>query len=117
MILTKQCEIYSVNFNPSIGKEIQKLRPAVIIDNDMFAKIQMRMVVPITTWQDRFAEYPWMIKINPNDENGLKNISAFNIQQTRYVTTQRFKNKIGEIDKSVLADLHRILYTLLKPNF
>jgi mRNA interferase MazF len=53
----KRCEVWWVNFDPSIGGEIKKKRPAVIISNDASNKFLHRVqVVPLTGKTDRL--YP-----------------------------------------------------------
>lgn len=53
----KRSEVWWVNFDPSIGGEIQKKRPAVIISNDSSNKFLNRVqVVPLTSKTDRL--YP-----------------------------------------------------------
>jgi mRNA interferase MazF len=55
--MMKRCEVWWVNFDPSVGGEIKKKRPAVIISNDSSNKFLNRVqVVPLTSKTDRL--YP-----------------------------------------------------------
>jgi mRNA interferase MazF len=56
-------EIWLINFDPSVGAEIQKLRPAVVVSDDAIGKLPLRIVVPITDWQPNFANYPWFVPL------------------------------------------------------
>lgn len=117
MILTKQGEIWLVNFYPSVGNEIQKLRPAVVIDDDnLVAKSQaMRFIIPITSWQDRFANHKGFIEIESNQDNGLSNTSAFSIRQAKYASLTRFHRKIGFVERDLIIKLHERFIYFLNP--
>lgn len=46
-------EIWIVDFNPTVGSEIQKQRTAVVVSLDTIGKLPLRIVVPITGWDAR----------------------------------------------------------------
>ena len=45
-----QGEIWMVNFEPSAGSEIQKLGPAIVVNDDRIGRFGIKIVVPITQW-------------------------------------------------------------------
>ncbi len=54
MINPRRGEIWLVDLNPTRGQEIQKTRPVVIISAEAFQPIPLRIIVPITSWQEKF---------------------------------------------------------------
>jgi mRNA interferase MazF len=46
----KRGEIWQVNLEPTIGQEIRKKRPVVVISSDLYSPIALRTVIPLTTW-------------------------------------------------------------------
>lgn len=51
-------EVWHVRFDPAVGAEIQKTRPAVVISVDEVGVLPLRIIVPITGWQTAFANRP-----------------------------------------------------------
>ena len=81
----KQGEIWMINFDPSVGSEIQKKRPAVVINDNNMGRFGLSIIVPITEWKDFFKDYPWIIQIPNTQENGLNKLRRAlenQIQQT-----------------------------------
>lgn len=98
----KQSEIWLINLDPTIGSEIQKTRPALIVNDDALGKLPLRIIVPLTDWKDRYEVAPWMIKIVPDAHNQLtKNFSA-DCFQIRSVSEQRFVKKVGFVSETVM---------------
>jgi mRNA-degrading endonuclease toxin of MazEF toxin-antitoxin module len=56
-------EIWLCNSTPSVGDEIRKIRPAVIVNNNEVGTLRLKVVVPITGWSNDFADVPWMVRI------------------------------------------------------
>lgn len=96
----RQGEIWLINLDPTLGAEIKKTRPAVIINHDSLGKLPLKVIVPITDWKDRYIIAPWMIKIESSSTNGLTKISSIDCFQIRSVSEKRFTNWLGYINAS-----------------
>jgi mRNA interferase MazF len=72
----KQGEIWLINLDPTIGAEIKKTRPAIIVNDNSLGRLPLKVIVPVTDWKDRYEIAPWMVKIQPDSRNGLKNDSS-----------------------------------------
>ena len=93
----KQGEIWLIDLDPTKGAEIQKKRPAIIVNDDALGRLPLKVIVPITDWKDRYSIALWMVHIEPNDENGLSKESAADCFQVRSVSQVRLIKKIGFI--------------------
>ncbi|WP_017293625.1 type II toxin-antitoxin system PemK/MazF family toxin [Geminocystis herdmanii] len=98
-------EIWQVNLDPTIGQEIKKIRPVVVIISNIYNPIALRIIITITTWQDKFLDRPFMIKISQDENNGLVQDSGGNVLQIRSISTQRFMKKIGIISHEIMSDI------------
>lgn len=105
MSTPSRSEIWLVNLNPTQGQEMQKTRPVVVISSDVYQPIALRIIVPITTWQEKFATRPFMVSIPATPKNGLARDSAGNVLQVRSVSTERFVSRIGKLEDDQLKEL------------
>lgn len=107
----KQSEIWLINHDPTVGAEIKKTRPAIIVNDDALGKLPLKVIVPISDWKDKFSVAPWMIKIEPNLQNGLNKNSSADCFQVRSISEKRFIKKLGKIS---LIQLNEIKFGLSK---
>jgi mRNA interferase MazF len=49
----KQGEVWLLSLDPTIGAEIQKTRPVIIVNNDALGKLPLKIVVPVTDWKQK----------------------------------------------------------------
>lgn len=90
-------EVWRINFDPSIGAEIQKKRPAVVVNEDAIGKLPLRIIVPITEWQSPFSSSPWFVQLQPTKQNGLSKVSAADALQVKSLSVRRFVDKLGKL--------------------
>lgn len=109
----KQGEIWLVSLDPTVGSELQKTRPAVIVNDNTLGKLPLKIIVPLTDWKDRYQIAPWMVRIEPNLTNRLSKSTAADCFQIRSVSEQRCIRKIGDIDSSTMVDIRRALAIVL----
>lgn len=88
-------EIWLVRFEPSQGAEIDKTRPAVVVNPDWIGKLRLRIVVPVTSWNEKYNRIPWLVRLKANEENGLHRDSAADGFQVKSVSLARFVQRIG----------------------
>jgi mRNA interferase MazF len=93
----KQSEIWLINLDPTIGAEMRKTRPALIVSDDALGRLPLKVIVPITDWKDHYTIAPWMIKIEPNIENGLIKTSSIDCFQIRSVSEKRLVKQLGKV--------------------
>ena len=101
----KQADIWEIALSPTIGAEIQKVRPAVIINDDAIGVLPLRVIVPITGWKDQFQDAPWMVKLEPEPNNNLQKISVADCFQIRSVSTLRFVRRVGMVSIEKLEQI------------
>jgi mRNA interferase MazF len=100
----KRGEIWRVHLEPTRGSEMRKLRPCVVISADAAFALPLRLVVPLTGWQDGFQGKFWLVRVDPSEQNGLSKSSAADTLQTRGVDLGRFQAEglVGILEMSVL---------------
>lgn len=98
-------EIWWVNLDPTVGAEIKKIRPAVILSSDAVGKLPIRIVAPVTGWQDRFAHQSWFVRLMPDKTNGLTKMGGVDTLQIRGVDEQRLVRRLGVLAAETVDEI------------
>ena len=90
-------EIWLVNFDPAVGAEMRKVRPALVISVDSIGRLPLRLIVPLTDWKPQYIAFPWFVLITANVVNGLSKDSGADAFQTKSVSLTRFVRYVGTV--------------------
>ncbi len=107
MIFPKRGEIWLVEFSPSIGTEIQKIRPALVISNDIANNKSSK--VTVVPFSSKVKSIAVMVVIEPDEENCLDRQSAIRIPDITTFDKIRFKNKIGMLKPEYMGEVDKKL--------
>jgi len=90
----KRFDIYLTDLNPTIGKEIKKIRPAVIVSpDDLNDEIDTVIIAPMTT---QIRKWPTRVLVNFADKEG-----QVMLDQIRVIDKKRLKKKLGHLHGAV----------------
>lgn len=101
-------EIYRVNLDPTIGSEIAKTRPALIISNDTGNQYAGRVIIAPITTANVEKVYPFEVKLSIG-EGGVSQPSKILLDQIRTVDKSRLGIKLGVIPKSRIEEVNRAI--------
>ena len=103
----KRGEVWWVNFGPSVGGEIQKRRPAVVVSNDSANRHLNRLqVVPITSRVDRVYPSEAAVKVGRRQNKAMAD-------QLTTISKQRLMDRMGKLSGLDMAKVeHAIMIQL-----
>lgn len=99
----KRGEIYWINLDPTVGSEINKTRPALVISNDSGNEYSQRIIVaPITSSITKV--YPFEVKVEVAAKEG-----KVLLDQLRSIDKQRISKKLSVLDYDTMQLVNRAL--------
>lgn len=103
----KRGEVWWVNFDPSVGGEIQKQRPAIIVSNDASNKHLNRLqVVPLSSKTEKIFPSEALVLIDGKSAKAIAD-------QLATVSKLRLSNKFGELSESDIKKVEKAIKTQL----
>jgi mRNA interferase MazF len=97
-----QYEIVLVNLDPTIGSEIQKTRPCVIISpNEMNKHLSTIVIAPMTS---NLNKYPSRVNVNYDNKKGM-----IAIDQIRTIDKKRIIKTLGKLSKTEIRSIKAVI--------
>jgi mRNA interferase MazF len=106
--------IWLVSFDPSIGTEIQKTRPAIIISGTAFNQRRKVTVLPITSSSPDRALLPVVVPVAPTNENGLTTDSFIVCIDPMTFDKRRLIRQLGVLEQASIKQVQSILLSYLE---
>lgn len=99
----KRGDVWWVNFDPSVGSEIRKLRPAVVVSNNS-ANLHLNrvQVVPLTSSTGKCFPSEALVKLNDTENKAMAD-------QIATVDKRRFENRAGELSCKDMKQVERAI--------
>jgi mRNA interferase MazF len=105
--------IWLVSFDPAVGSEIRKTRPAIIISGTVFNQRRKVTVLPITSSNPDSKLLPVVVPVDPNTENGLTNNSYVVCIDPMTFDKQRLIRQLGILESAKIRQIQSILCAYL----
>ena len=109
MARPKRGEIYLVNFDPTLGAEIRKTRPALVLQNDIANRSSPITIVAAITSKFDETLYPTEVLIPAQGRPGLSVDSVVLLNQLRSVDKKRLAKRLGKLSVENLDEVDRAL--------
>lgn len=101
----KPGDVHLVNLDPTVGDEIRKTRPVVVLNGGDEKNLRLAIVVPVTGWQRRWEANPFFLTLDGEARHGLRKKSAVDCFQLRALSHRRFIKRLGRLSA---AELERV---------
>ena len=109
MIQPKRGDIYLVNFDPTLGAEIRKTRPALILQNDIANKYSPVTIVAAISSKFDDPLYPTEVLISAKARTGLAVDSVVLLNQFRTVDKKRLAKQLGTLSSAKMEEVNQAL--------
>jgi len=98
-------EFWLVDFDPSVGAEIAKRRPALVVSVSSVGRLPLCIVVPVTAWDPLHARHPWLTRIDAIPQSGLSKTSTADAFQVKSVSLDRLVRRLGSATPGQLEEV------------
>jgi len=109
--------VIDINLDPVQGSETGKVRPCVVVTNDVYnARVPVIQVVPVTAWNPKKARIKTNVTLTPSVINGLDKKSVADCLQTRPVDYRlrlsRVRGKLEQNDIRAIDQALKVVFSI-----
>lgn len=109
--------ILDINLEPAQGSETGKVRPCVVVTNDVYnARVPVIQVVPVTAWTEKKARIKTNVTLTPSPLNGLDKKSVADCLQTRPIDHRlrlsKVRGKLEQDDMLLIDHALKVVFSL-----
>ncbi len=108
MSFPRRGEVYWVSLDPTIGTEIAKTRPGVVISNDIGNQYSDRVIVAPISSADTKKVYPFEVLLRPSEGVVPKEAKVL-LDQIRTVDKMRLGRRIGALQPELMDEVNRAI--------
>ncbi|GFP25905.1 mRNA interferase MazF [Candidatus Hakubella thermalkaliphila] len=112
MVVPARGEIYWLDFSPALGREMQRIHPALIIQNDVANKVSSLTIVAAITSNLRVADLPVGVLIEPQD-SGLPRSSVVHLGHLYTVDKKRLGQLVGKLPAQKMEEINKAILVSL----
>src|SRR5262245_40141589 len=104
----KRADVWWVNFEPAVGGEVRKERPAIIVSNDAANKhLNTVQVAPLTTNVDRLSPSEALVKVRGKKHKAMAD-------QLTTVSKARLQNRVGRLSEAEMQAVEQAIRVQLE---
>jgi mRNA interferase MazF len=109
--------VIDINLDPVQGSETGKVRPCVVVTNDVYnARVPVIQVVPVTAWNPKKARIKTNVTLTPSVINGLDKKSVADCLQTRpvdyHLRLSRVRGKLEQKDIRAIDQALKVVFSI-----
>lgn len=110
--------IIDIDLTPTKGSETGKVRPCIVVTNDIYnQRVPVIQVVPITNWNEKKSKIKTNIELEPTKENGLTKKSIADCLQTRPIDHRirlvQVRGKLSSVKMQEIDHALKLVFDLL----
>lgn len=109
----KTGDIYLVSLDPTIGEEIRKTRPVVVLNAGDRKNLRLAIVVPVTRWRQSWDTNPYFFTAEHEPHHGLGKRLVVDCFQVRALSHDRFVKKLGALKEKEMDRVRSALALVL----